>query len=258
MSVLEASSSGGVITLTLADHERRNALSAQMLRELLGAIDAAEADATKRVVVITNTGNTFCAGANLRERVDSSPTPRLDELFARIATSHLVFVGRIDGHCVAGGVGLAAALDISIAREDATFGFSEVRLGLAPAIISVVCLAKMRDADARSAMLRANRFDAREAARLGLVTSAVPASDLDAALRDVLRDLLAGEPTALAETKELLRLVPRMDTDDAFRYASEVSSRLFASDTAREGMSAFLEKRPAVWVSDEAPGRPAS
>jgi methylglutaconyl-CoA hydratase len=251
VSVNATSSAGGVITLTLTDLERRNALSAHMLRELVGAIDAAEADATSRVVVLTNAGNTFCAGADLRERVDGLPTPRLDELFARIARSRLVFVGRIDGHCVAGGVGLAAALDISIAREDVTFGFSEVRLGLAPAIISVVCLAKMRDADARSAMLRGNRFDAREAARLGLVTSAVPAGELDAAIANVVGDLLAGEPNALAETKELLRRVPLMDTDDAFRYASEVSSRLFASDAAREGMSAFLEKRPAHWVSDE-------
>lgn len=250
MSVLEATSDGGVVTLRLVDVERRNALSAAMLRELVGAIDVAEADATSRVVVLTNAGNTFCAGADLRERVDDLPTPRLDELFVRIARSRLVFVGRIDGHCVAGGVGLAAALDLSIAREDATFGFSEVRLGLAPAIISVVCLAKMRDADARSAMLRGNRFDAREAARVGLVTSAVPAADLDAALAAVVSDLLAGEPNALAETKELLRRIPLMDADDAFRYASEVSARLFTSDAAREGMSAFLEKRPPRWVAD--------
>ncbi|HET9089436.1 MAG TPA: enoyl-CoA hydratase-related protein [Acidimicrobiales bacterium] len=240
----------GVTTLRLVDVERRNALSATMLRELVGAIDAAEADAASRVVVLTNAGNTFCAGADLRERVDGLPTPRLDELFTRVARSRLVFVGRIDGHCVAGGVGLAAVLDISIAREDATFGFSEVRLGLAPAIISVVCLAKMRDADARSAMLRGNRFDAREAARMGLVTSAVPAGELDAALDSVVADLLAGEPNALAETKELLRRVPGMVTDDAFRHASEVSARLFASDAAREGMSAFLEKRPARWSND--------
>ncbi len=250
MSVLEVFHDRGVTTLRLVDVERRNALSATMLRELVGAIDAAEADAASRVVVLTNAGNTFCAGADLRERVDGLPTPRLDELFTRVARSRLVFVGRIDGHCVAGGVGLAAVLDISIAREDATFGFSEVRLGLAPAIISVVCLAKMRDADARSAMLRGNRFDAREAARMGLVTSAVPAGELDAALDSVVADLLAGEPNALAETKELLRRVPGMVTDDAFRHASEVSARLFASDAAREGMSAFLEKRPARWSND--------
>ena len=250
MSVLEVFHDRGVTTLRLVDVERRNALSATMLRELVGAIDAAEADAASRVVVLTNAGNTFCAGADLRERVDGLPTPRLDELFTRVARSRLVFVGRIDGHCVAGGVGLAAVLDISIAREDATFGFSEVRLGLAPAIISVVCLAKMRDVDARSAMLRGNRFDAREAARMGLVTSAVPAGELDAALDSVVADLLAGEPNALAETKELLRRVPGMDTDDAFRHASEVSARLFASDAAREGMSAFLEKRPARWSND--------
>ena len=251
MSVIETTSDGGVVTLRLVDVERRNALSAAMLRELVSAIDAAEADAASRVVVLTNAGTTFCAGADLRERVDGLPTPRLDELFVRIARSRLVFVGRIDGHCVAGGVGLAAALDLSIAREDVTFGFSEVRLGLAPAIISVVCLAKMLDADARSAMLRGNRFDAREAARIGLVTSAVPAGELDAALASVLSDLLAGEPHALAETKELLRRVPQMEPDDAYRFASDISTRLFASDAAREGMSAFLEKRSPRWMSHD-------
>jgi methylglutaconyl-CoA hydratase len=251
VSVVEVSSSRGVVTLTLSDDERRNALSAQMMRELVAAISVAEADETSRVVILTNVGNTFCAGADLRERVDGAPTPRLDELFTRIARSRLAFVGRINGHCVAGGVGLAAVLDISIAREDVTFGFSEVRLGLAPAIISVVCLAKMRDADARNAMLRGHRFDAREAARMGLVTSAVAAGDLDSSLDHVIDDLLAGEPQALRETKEILRRVPLMETDDAFRYASEVSARLFSSDAAREGMSAFLEKRPARWVPRE-------
>ena len=251
MSVLESTSAAGVVTLRMVDTERRNALSAAMLRELAAAIDAAEADATSRVVVLTNAGNTFCAGADLRERVDGQVAPRLDELFMRIAASRLVFVGRVDGHCVAGGVGLAAALDISIVREDVTFGFSEVRLGLAPAIISVVCLAKMRDADARNVMLRGNRFDAAEAARIGLVTSAVPASEIDARVGAIVDDLLLGEPQALAETKELLRRVPRLDVDHAFRYASEVSARLFASEAAREGMSAFLEKRPARWATPD-------
>lgn len=248
MSLLATHAHEGVITLTMSDDERRNALSAQMLRELVGAIDAAEADATSRVVVLTNVGNTFCAGADLRERVDGAPTPRLDELFMRIARSRLVFVGRIDGHCVAGGVGLAGAMDISLAREDVTFGFSEVRLGLAPAIISVVCLAKMRDADAREAMLRGHRFDAREAARVGLINRALSRESLDVELDAVITDLLAGEPTALAATKDLLGRVPQMETENAFRYASDVSARLFSSDAAREGMSAFLEKRPARWV----------
>jgi methylglutaconyl-CoA hydratase len=249
MSLVERHVAESVMTLTLNDVERRNALSAGLLKELTGAIDDAEADPTVRVVVVTNNGSTFCAGANLREQSSANaPSLALSTLFLRIQNSPKIFVGRIAGHCVAGGVGLAAVFDLSIAIESATFGFSEVRVGVAPAIISVVCLPKMRLASAQSAFLRGHRFGAEEAATAGLITMSVPADGLDQSVRDALNDLLAGEPHALAATKDLLRRVPSLTREDAYAWTSRLSETLFSSDQAREGMGAFLEKRAATWV----------
>ena len=258
MSVVETELSGGVLTVTLADEANRNALGERLVRELGDALDAADADPKVRVVVLTNSGTVFCAGANLSERSRSGGGPAAvrspHELFGRFARSPKPYVGRIAGHCVAGGMGLAAAMDISIAVEDARFGFTEVRVGVAPAVISVVCLPKLRPADARAAFLRGNRFTAVEAAQMGLINAAVPTDQLDAAVDAVVSDLLAGGPQAIAAAKRLLVEVPGTPVDEAFRWTSELSARLFAGEEAAEGMRAFLEKRPAAWVRP-APGR---
>ena len=263
MSVVETELVGGVLTVTLADEANRNALGERLVRELTDALDAADADPEVRVVVLTNTGNVFCAGANLSERSSGSgrragngpaAVRSPHELFGRFARSPKPYVGRIAGHCVAGGMGLAAAMDVSIATEDAKFGFTEVRVGVAPAVISVVCLPKLRPADARAAFLRGNRFPASEAARMGLVNAAVPAAELDAAVEAVVTDLLAGGPEAIAAAKRLLAEVPGTPVDEAFRWTAELSAQLFAGAEAAEGMRAFLEKRPAAWVHP-APGK---
>jgi methylglutaconyl-CoA hydratase len=251
MALVETTFAHGVMTITLADQEHRNALGAQLSRELVAALDIADNDAEVRVVVLTNAGSVFCAGANLSERSSSEPTtgnidPRT--LFARFHHSPKPYVGRIAGHCVAGGMGLAAAMDISVAVDDAKFGFTEVRVGVAPAMISVLCLPKMREADARAAFLRGNRFPASEAVRMGLITASVPADQLDAEIDSIVSDLLAGEPGAIAASKELINTVPTLSEDQAFAWTAELSARLFATDAAREGMTAFLEKRTASWV----------
>ena len=246
-----------VVTITLADEARRNALSHQLLSELLDAVALANADPRVRVVILTNRGTVFCAGAALGERSGAATAPLgLRELFERIRSSPKPFVGRVHGHCVAGGVGLAAVLDVSITLDTAQFGFSEVRVGVAPAIISVVCLPKMRVGDARSAFLRGNRFSGSEAARLGVVNEAVSAQHIDERVRLVVDDLLAGEPAALAAAKQLTMSVPTMTVDEAFTRTSELSAALFASDPAREGVAAFLEKRPASWVRRLDDGEP--
>lgn len=255
MTLVETNTVGSVITITLVDEERRNALSDQLVRELLSAIDEAEANPEVRVVVVTNRGSTFCAGANLAERSrvvegnERRDTVDISELFLRIRRSPKPFVGRVAGHCVAGGVGLAAVMDISVAVATVTFGFSEVRLGLAPAIISVVCLPKMRLADAQSTFLRANRFSGTDAARMGLINTAVALDDLDHEIDAVLNDLLAGEPHALDVAKQLTTASSTMSAEETFAWASQLSATLFHSDAAREGMRAFLEKQPASWVT---------
>jgi methylglutaconyl-CoA hydratase len=241
----------GVMTITLADEQRRNSLSAQLTSELVAALDIADTDPAVRVVVLTNTGTVFCAGANLTERSSAGGSagnidPRT--LFGRFRHSPKPYVGRIAGHCVAGGMGLAAAMDISVAVDHAKFGFTEVRVGVAPAMISVVCLPKMRLADAQAAFLRGHRFPAAEAVRMGLINAAVPAEALDAEIDAIVDDLLAGEPAALAAAKQLSARVPTMTETEAFDWTAELSAQLFASDAAREGMTAYLEKRPAPWV----------
>ena len=254
MALVETELANGVMTITLCDVERRNALSRQLLKELVAAVDAVERDPEIRVAVLTNRGTVFSAGANLAEQTegpssgDDGPPVALSELFGRFRDSPKPFVGRIAGHCVAGVVGLAAVMDISVALDTAMFGFTEVRVGVAPAMISVVCLPKMRLADAQSAFLRGNRFAAGEAQRMGLINVAVPAADLDAAVEGVVNDLLAGEPRALAVAKRLAVVVPTLSADEAFAWTTKISAGLFESPEAREGMTAFLEKRPASWV----------
>ncbi len=256
MSLVETSCDDrGVVTVTLADEANRNALSRRLLVDLTAALDEAEADPGVRVIVLTNSGRVFCAGADLREsssgQTGGNPvTARASDLFGRFRRSGKPYVGRIAGHCVAGGMGLAAAMDISIARDDARFGFTEVRVGVAPAMISVLCLPKMRRSEATEAFLRGNRFGASEAARLGLINAAVPSESLDAEVESAVADLLKGGPSALAAAKQLLDRVPEMTFEDAREWTERISAELFADDEAAEGMDAFLNKRTPRWVPD--------
>ncbi len=253
MAAVETDLANGVLTVTLADEDNRNALSSRLTTELTEALDDADADPEVRVVVLTNRGRVFCAGADLSERSSggsgsSSRPVDPTRLFGRFRESPKPYVGRIAGHCVAGGMGLAAAMDISIAIEEAKFGFTEVRIGVAPAIISVVCLPKIRPADAREAFLRGNRFLAPEAARMGLINAAVPVEELDAAVDAVVADLKAGGPEAIAAAKQLMARVPGMPIDEAFRWTGELSASLFRGEEAAEGMRAYLDKRPPSWT----------
>lgn len=256
MTEVKVECARGVMTATLADLPNRNALGARLVQGLRDAVAAANADPAVRALVVTNEGNVFCAGANLKERsgasggAAASGSGGFEELLHEIRTSPTPIVGRIAGHVVGGGNGLAAALDISIASEEAMFGFTEVRLGVAPAIISVVCLPKMRPGEAMEAFLRGHRFPAARAAELGLINRAVPASELDAAVAEVLADLRKGGPNALGFAKRLVYEVPRMETGEAFRFTTALSNELFASEEAREGMGAFLGRRAPSWAGD--------
>ncbi len=253
MSEVRVAISRAVMTITLADVENRNALGAGLVQGLYDAIAAANADPDVRAIVVTNEGSTFCAGANLKERSGTKPGATagvgFEELLHAIQSSPTPVIGRIAGHCVGGGNGLAAALDISIAAEDVEFGFSEVRLGVAPAIISIVCLPKMRRGEAMEAFLRGHRFPAARAAELGLINRAVPAAELDAAVEEVLADLRKGGPKALGFAKRLVREVPAMPEKEAFEWSAKLSGELFAGEEAAEGMKAFLSKREPSWAA---------
>ena len=252
MGVVRSEVADGVLTVTLADVDNRNALGAAVVNGLHDGLTAANADPAIRVMVVTNEGTTFCAGANLKERSGASegvrPKVSFEQLLSEIQASPTPVVGKIRGHVVGGGNGLAAALDIAIAQDDVKFGFTEVRLGVAPAIISVVCLPKMRRGDAMEAFLRGNRFPASQAAEYGLISRAVPAAELDSAVGEVIADLCLGGPDALGAAKRLVYEVPGMETAEAFAWTADLSQRLFKGEEAAAGMRAFLKREKAPWA----------
>jgi enoyl-CoA hydratase/carnithine racemase len=239
----------GVATITLNRPDNRNALSIELMNSLGDNFESAMSDDAVRVVVFTNEGNTFCAGANLKgESGDELPRYSLEGILARMMDGPKPVVGRIAGHCTGGGNGLAAACDLSIAADDVFFAFTEVRIGVAPAIISVVCLPKMRRADALELFLTGRRAPAAHAAEIGLINRAVSREELDTAVSELTAELVAGGPKALAAAKELVYKVPGMDRTEAFAWTAKLSAELFESEEAGQGIAAFREKSTPPWV----------
>ncbi len=214
--------SGGVATVTLDSPENRNALSRKLMSDLKGHLDAALADQRARVVVLTGTGSVFCAGADLKEQRSANEAREgstlnaasMPDMLNDIWESPKPVLARINGHARAGGIGLLGACDMAVAVEDATFSFSEVRIGVAPAIISVVTVPKIGITRAMELFLTGDTFTAREAAAMGLINAAVPASELDAAVGRYARALILRFSTAgadenfLADLRRILRKYP--------------------------------------------------
>jgi methylglutaconyl-CoA hydratase len=240
-------SSAGVATLTLDEADNRNALSATIIDGLIDGVQRGLAQEDVRVLLLTNEGSTFCAGGDLK-RGGLTSRHQFSAVLSAIQDAGKPVLGRIAGHCMGGGVGLAAACDISIASKDVLLGFTEVRIGVAPAIVSVVCLPKLRPADARDLMLSGRCFSAEHAAHVGLINRAVPAAELDAAVAELCAEVIGGGPDALQHTKNLISRVPTLAREQAYAEMSELSVSLFASAEGAEGMSAFRERRPAAWV----------
>lgn len=243
MTTIARTRARAVETLSLDSPGNRNALSAALVGELAAALADCAEDAAVRAVVLTHTGNTFSAGADLRD------PPRPDALVAllrQIVELPKPVVARVTGHVRAGGLGLLAACDIAVASHRATFAFTEVRIGVAPAVISLPLLPRADPRALARHCLTGERFDAAEAVRAGLVTAA--GDDADAVLEPILDGLRRSSPQALAETKRLLtaRVLEAFDRDAAGLTA--LSARLFSSAQAREGMTAFLERRDPEWA----------
>jgi methylglutaconyl-CoA hydratase len=245
----------GVATITLNRPEARNMLTASGMELLAAHLRSAGDDPQVRVVVLTGSGNTFCSGADLRGAsaadaqsfTGSGPGALVGVLEAMLDNPKPV-IARVQGHVAGGGNGLVAAADLSVAAESAKFAFSEVRLGLAPAVISVVCLARMHRADAQELFLTGDRVPAARMVASGMVNRVVPDVELDAVVDDWIVSLKAGGPEALGHTKGLLRDVPGMSRSAAFEHTAVLSGRLFASPEAAAGMMAFLSRQPAPWV----------
>eukprot|EP00927_Polykrikos_kofoidii_P068774 TRINITY_DN64102_c0_g1_i1.p1 TRINITY_DN64102_c0_g1~~TRINITY_DN64102_c0_g1_i1.p1 ORF type:complete len:258 (-),score=39.35 TRINITY_DN64102_c0_g1_i1:99-872(-) len=237
-----------IATITLNSPKTRNSLSAPLINALGDHLKECMANDAVRVVVLTNVGDTFCAGANLKNAGGEAPRYTLVDIFKIMHEGSKVILGKIAGHCTGGGVGLAAACDISVIRADVEMGFTEVRIGVSPAIISVVCLPKLRRGDAAELMLSGEKISASRAAEVGLVNYAVPPDQIDSKVGEIASKLIKGGPQAMAATKSLIYRVPGMALDDAFNWTAEVSAKCFMSQEAREGIRAFTKREAAPWV----------
>ncbi len=248
MNALRIERDGPVARVTLAKPERRNAFDAELIRELTEAFgDVGDA----RVVVLAGEGESFCAGADIewqRAAIDLSydenveDALRLYRMLEAIDTCPAPVVARIQGYCLGGGCGLAAAVDVALAAEDATFGFSEVKLGIVPAVISPFVLPRIGAGPARRYFLTGERFDAGTAFRLGLVHEVV--SDLDGAVESLVAELLTSGPEAVRAAKRVIRDRPGGE------QAAHVAAGLRAGEEGQASLRAFLDKRPAPWRSE--------
>jgi enoyl-CoA hydratase/carnithine racemase len=235
-----------VATITLDSPANRNALSRQLVSELFAGLEGAAADPDVKVVLITSAGRVFCSGADLSEASSGGMdegTRRIVALQRLIVAMDKPVVTRLGGAVRAGGIGIVAASDIVVAAEDATFALTEVKLGLAAAIISLTVHARMTPRAAALTTLGGEVFTGTEAAAYGLVTTAVPAEGLDDEVARVCASLATGAAQGLRESKRILNrdLLDRIDAHG--EEMAELSSRLFASDEAREAMTAFLSRK---------------
>jgi methylglutaconyl-CoA hydratase len=253
MELVRIATVAGVTTLTLDSPANRNALSTRLMKELLDGLAAAVTDPAVRVVVLSHTGPVFCSGADLKEtaavRADGRmPAEMLADVLAALWELPKPVVARVGGPARAGGLGLIAAADIAVCTSAATFAFSEVRLGVIPAVISATVLPRLHPRAAAELYLTGEVFDGGRAAAAGLVTTAVPDGELDAAVAGYCDALVRGGPLALAGTKQLLRRTPAATIRADLAELAERSAGYFRSDEGREGVAAFREKRPASWI----------
>jgi methylglutaconyl-CoA hydratase len=246
MNGLRVERDGPVLRVTLAKPERRNAFDAELIGELREAFsDVGDA----RLVLLAGEGESFCAGADIewqRSAIDLSFDENVEDamrLFAMMKTIDdcpAPVVARIQGYALGGGSGVAAAVDLGVAAEDAVFGFSEVKLGIIPAVISPFVLPKIGESAARRYFLTGERFGAETALRIGLVHEV--AANLDGALDRVVGELLTSGPQAVREAKRLIRTRPQGEE------TAQWAARMRSSEEGQDGLRAFLERRKAAWL----------
>jgi enoyl-CoA hydratase len=236
----------GIATITLDSQGNRNALSRQLVSELHAGIDRAET-AQARVIVLRHEGPAFCAGADLKERSDEPADSRpFVHVLERLMDTARPTIAAVNGAVRAGGIGLMASCDLVVVHDSTTFALTEVRIGVAAAIISVPILARVPAGKIAAAMLTGEGFDAAEARSIGLVTHV--SGDVETTVAELCTGILAGAPRAVAETKRLLHTVPAMERAAAFEAMRTLSDELFQSPDGAEGMRAFAEKRPPRWA----------
>lgn len=242
-------------TITLNRPEKRNAISAAMIQELLAALDEVEASPT-RAVILTGAGKAFCSGMDLDALAaiaQQSPEQNLEDsrrtarMFRRLWSCPKPLIAAVNGPAIAGGCGLATLCDFTLAVPEAKFGYSEVRIGFVPGIVSVFLTRQIGEKRARDLLLSGRIVDAAEAHRMGLVTEVVPPDRLMSAARELAGNLAGASPMSLARTKQLLCSYALEEIDRELERAIEENARIRSTADFREGVASFLEKRKPVW-----------
>ncbi len=257
---LHLSPEGRALRVRLNRPEVHNALNPEMIEELHECFSSLHTGGLVRVVLLEGSGPSFCAGADLtwmralatysyEENVGDAHN--LADALTALDASPVPTVARVHGAALGGGMGLLACCDVVVAADDARFGFTEVKLGILPAVISPFVLAKITPGHARALFTTGERFGAERALQVGLVHRVAPADQLNVAVERVLREILASGPNAAAEAKALVRVMQGRQPTDVRGLTADVIARLRLSDEGREGIAAFLEKRRPSWAEGE-------
>jgi methylglutaconyl-CoA hydratase len=248
-----------IATIALTVPEKRNAISTQMIADLLGVLDQAELSPA-RVVILTGAGKAFCAGMDLTElqhvarqtqQKNLEDARRMTKLLYRLYSFPKPVIAAVNGAAIAGGCGLATVADFILAVPEAKFGYTEVRIGFTPALVSVFLRRRIGDTQVRDLLLTGRIIDAAEAYRIGLVTEVVPTESLMERAREIASLLLAASPMAVAQTKKLLIGFDRVAIRAELEAAIETNADIRSTPDFREGVSSFLEKRPPKWTGGD-------
>ena len=257
MPTINVTTSAGIARVALARPDVRNAFNADVIRELRDAFTGLGEDSRIRGVVLSGEGPSFCGGADInwmRAALDLSydenvaDAEAMSAMFRAIDRCTKPVIGRIHGAALGGGSGLVAVCDIAIASDDALFGFTEVKLGIIPAVISPFVLAKIGRSHARALFLTGERFPAARALHIGLIHDVVPTNQLDAAVDATVAELVTAGPHAVSAAKALVARVSEASYDDTLVMTSTAIAKQRTSDEGQEGLRAFLERRKATFA----------
>jgi methylglutaconyl-CoA hydratase len=253
--VIQLAQGDGIATITLNRPDKRNAISFQLVEELMAALDAIERSAAQ-VMILTGAGKAFCAGMDLDELKsllgkthsdNVKDSARMAEMFRRIYDFPKPTIAAVNGAAIAGGTGFATMCDFTLAVPEAKFGYTEVRIGFVPAIVSSILAWQVGHKIARDLLLSGRIFDAAEAHRYGLVNEIVEPDRLITRARELAAQLLENSPSSVRATKKLINSFIGMQLDKQIEEAIEDNARIRTTADFREGVSSFLEKRKPVW-----------
>ncbi|MGA7685749.1 MAG: enoyl-CoA hydratase-related protein [Terriglobales bacterium] len=255
-TTLQLAHDAGVATLTLNRPDKRNAISYELIADLLRALDDVKNSAA-RVLIVTGAGKAFCSGMdldNLKSLIGRTPEQNLEDsrtmvsLFRSLYEFPMPTIAAVNGAAIAGGTGLALLCDFTLAVPEAKFGYTEVRIGFVPAIVSTFLLRQVGEKVARDLLLTGRIFDADEALRIGVLTQIVPQDQLMNRARELAAQLLESSPLSLTYTKRLLTDHARAELDEQIEAAIRENAGIRSTDDFREGISSFLEKRKPKWI----------